>query len=112
VADAERFLRSAALQGQTRAQLALGILLLNRGNENEGIELIRLASDGGLVAAQYEFALLQMQGHGMPADERAAIALMERAAAAGHPPALFHMAVRNLRFFRVRRVADGHRRFG
>lgn len=87
-------MRDQAAGGDPAALLRLGQALLGQvGAEDEAFDLYRRAAEGGHVAAQIEFARMQMYGIACEPNAVAAVPWLERAEAAGERIAGYFLAM-------------------
>lgn len=90
-------LRLEAGRGDARAQVALGLRLLEgreaRPDYAEAARLFRLAGDQGSAEAQFHLAGLYEAGRGVARDEAEAVRWNRRAAEAGHAEAQYALAL-------------------
>lgn len=88
-ARARALLEKALARGERAARLPLAHILLNEGGGSsaEGLRLMQVAADEQDRMAQFMLAALYEKGEQVPADPAKALALYERAAAAGVPAA-------------------------
>jgi TPR repeat protein len=93
--SAIRWLRKAAEQGHSEAQLLLGVLLSSGGvfsflsDPEEAAEWFRKAAEQGLSGAQLALARQYQAGRGVPRDEREAVQWFTKAAEQGDEDAQF-----------------------
>lgn len=81
---AEAVLRPLA-PGNADAEAWLGAVLLDRGRTREAMPMLQHAANAGSAEGAHRLALLYAQGaDGIPRDDARALALFEKAAAAGH----------------------------
>jgi len=81
---AEARLRTLAA-GNADAEAWLGAVLLDRGRTPEALQALQRAADAGSAEGAHRLALVFAQGTGgTPRDDARALALFEKAAAAGH----------------------------
>ncbi|HET7844575.1 MAG TPA: 2OG-Fe(II) oxygenase [Xanthomonadales bacterium] len=90
--DAEA-LRERALAGDTEAQFALGRLLAGRQEWGRARRLLRDAANKDHAGALTELALFALFGIGTSVDYKEALALLERAEAAGSGEASYQLAI-------------------
>jgi len=84
LATAESRLRTLA-PASADAEAWLGAVLLDRGRTAEALQALQHATDAGSAEGAHRLALVFAEGTGgMPRDDAKALALFERAAAAGH----------------------------
>lgn len=84
LATAEAHFRALAATSAD-AQAWLGAVLLDRGRTAEALQAFQRASDAGSAEGAHRLALIFAQGTGgTPRDDARALALFEKAAAAGH----------------------------
>ena len=90
-------LTAAAQIGNAKAQLVLGLKMLNGDgiaiNEAEAARWLERAAKQGDPVAQYHLGTLYERGHGVPADARQAAAWYEAAANLGNRKAMHNLAV-------------------
>jgi TPR repeat protein len=96
--DVERavsWLRLAARAGERGAAAELGVLMARdpRFPPQEAAAWSKQAARQGLASAQYNFAILCMEGRGVERDLRAARGWFERAARQGDGSAQFNLAI-------------------
>jgi TPR repeat protein len=76
------------------AEAWLGALLLDRGAEREGLRLIQHSADAGSPEGAHRLGLVYAQGSaGTPRNDAKAVALFEKAAAAGHARAQLNLGI-------------------
>ncbi len=81
---AEAALRPLA-PGNADAEAWLGAVLVDRGRTREAVQMLQHAANAGSAEGAHRLALLYAQGaDGIPRDDARALALFEKAAAAGH----------------------------
>lgn len=81
---AEAALRPLA-PGNADAEAWLGAVLADRGRTREAVQMLQHAANAGSAEGAHRLALLYAQGaDGIPRDDARALALFEKAAAAGH----------------------------
>jgi TPR repeat protein len=93
--QARRHYLTAAKMGQTSAQLALGDLLVEIGDDSSVLEAVRWyeqAAAAGAPGAFFGLAELHESGRGVPIDRAKAIFFHRKAAEAGHEGALRALA--------------------
>jgi TPR repeat protein len=94
---AEAALRPMAAK-DADAQAWLGAVLLDRGNDREGLRYIQRAADAGSAEGAHRLALVYAQGlAGTPRNENRALELFDKAAAAGHVRAQINLGILYLR---------------
>lgn len=88
-ARAQELLEDVVAGGDTRGKMQLAILLLKQGGDNSGraVRLLQEAAEGHDRPAQFMLGVLYEKGEIVPQDRAKALALYERAAAAGFTPA-------------------------
>lgn len=86
-------LETAALAGNTVAQLQFGLSKLESGDIEDGVELIRAAANKDQPAALYRLAKLYETGQGVGQDAQTARQLTERAARGGNRIAMHDLAL-------------------
>ena len=86
-------LAAAADAGNPIAQFQLGLSKLQQNDVAGGVQLIRLAANKNLPAAQYRLAKLYEAGQGVEADPSMARKLTEQAARAGNRIAMHDLAL-------------------
>ena len=83
-ADAERWLRQAATQGDAEAQLWLGIDFehgyFGKVDYAQALQWMRKSAEQGLPIAQYSLAQMYVDGHGVPQSDENAAFWLRRAA--------------------------------
>ena len=106
--EAAKWFRKAAEQGEPRAQLSLGHLLIQgqfrivnsdgryqiEKDEAEGAKWIRKAAEQGHASAQFSLGHLYAQGQGVESDEVEAAKWIRKAAEQGHAIAQAVLAMR------------------
>jgi TPR repeat protein len=96
-AEAAKWFRKAAEQGNADAQFKLGTMYDNgQGvprDYAEATKWFRKAAEQGVVAAQYNLGLMYSSGQGVPQDFIEAAKWYGKAAEQGHPEAQFNLAV-------------------
>ena len=94
---AESRLRPLSTSDATAAAW-LGAVLLERGQQREGMHLIQQSADAGSAEGEHRLALAYAQGDGgTPRNEARALELFERAAAKGHRRAQLNLGTLYLR---------------
>lgn len=96
VAEAMRWWRLAADQGNANAQLNLGVTLLSRGGSEgtaEAVKWITRAAEAGDETAQRNLGLMYLMGNGVPKHARNAAVWMHRAAAKGDATAQYNLGI-------------------
>jgi hypothetical protein len=96
-AEAVKWYRLAADQGDADAQFSLG-LMYNNGegvlkNYAEAVKWFRLAADQGNVFAQYSLGLMYANGEGVPENNVTAYAWWNIAAASGYEDAIENRSI-------------------
>jgi uncharacterized protein len=84
--DARRYFEMGAAQGHSAARRGLGFMLLRGVGErdvNRAVELLSAAAEDGDAHAAFNLGVLFRQGELLPADERRARAMFQRAAELG-----------------------------
>jgi TPR repeat protein len=95
LAAAEAAFRALA---SSDAEAWLGAVQLDRGADREGLRHIQHAADAGSSEGAHRLALVYAQGlAGTPRDERRAVELFEKAAAAGHVRAQINLGILYMR---------------
>ena len=90
---AEAALRTLAAS-DANAEAWLGALLLDRGENREGLRTLQHAADLGSSEGLHRLALVFAQGQaGTPRNDNRAVELFERAAAAGHRRAQINLGI-------------------
>ncbi|MEG3150297.1 SPOR domain-containing protein [Sphingomonas sp. ZT3P38] len=87
LAQAERWFREAALQGQSEAGINYGLTLFQNGKREEALPWLEQAVARGDPRAQLALGTMLYTGDGVDRDWPRAYALLTRAAAAGQPRA-------------------------
>ena len=82
--EAERWFRIAAEDGNSQARHDLGVLLLERGKNDEGIDLLVKAANQGNANAMYRLGKEALTGTAMRKNVPWAITVLTYAAEAGH----------------------------
>jgi TPR repeat protein len=96
----------SAQSGDLAAQHNLGILLLERGEGEDGLWWLRAAADAGSAAAMNSLGLAYASGAAGATDRAQAVAWFERAADLGHPDALTNLALSYIKGEGVERNLD------
>jgi TPR repeat protein len=112
-AEAVRWFRLAADQGNADAQLHLGFMYdTGRGvsqNDAEAVRWFRLAADQGNAGAQFALGTKYFIGRGLPQDYAEAYKWFNLAAAAGNASARRHRD-RIMQHMTPAQIAEGQRR--
>ncbi len=97
LAAAEAAFRARAAS-DADAEAWLGAVQLDRGADREGLRHIQHAADAGSSEGAHRLALVYAQGlAGTPRDEKRAVELFEKAAAAGHVRAQINLGILYMR---------------
>ena len=97
LAAAEAAFRALA-SSDAEAEAWLGAVQLDRGADREGLRHIQHAADAGSSEGAHRLALVYAQGlAGTPRDEKRAVELFEKAAAAGHIRAQINLGILYMR---------------
>jgi uncharacterized protein len=97
LASAETALRPLAAK-DADAEAWLGAVQLDRGADREGLRHIQHAAEAGSSEGAHRLALVYAQGlAGTPRDEKRAVELFEKAAAAGHVRAEINLGILYMR---------------
>ena len=97
-AEAAKWYRKAAEQGNSDAQFKLGVMYDNgKGVPQDYVEAAkwyRKAAEQGVIAAQYNLGLMYSNGQGLPQDDAEADKWYRKAAEQGSPEAQYNLGVR------------------
>ena len=89
--EAERWFRVAAEAGNSQARYDLGVLLLEQGKQDEGIDLLVEAANLGNAYAMYQLGKEALTGTVMRRDVSWALTVLTYAAEAGHAYAQYNL---------------------
>ena len=96
----------SAQSGDLAAQHNLGVLLLERGADEDGLWWLRAAADAGSAAAMNSLGLAYASGAAGSTDRAQAVKWFERAADLGYPDALTNLALSYIKGEGVERNLD------
>lgn len=82
------FIEKAAEQGLDGARNELGIIYLGSGQQQKGVECLRLAAENGFADAQQNYSICLMNGIGIEKDEALGLEYCQKAAEQGNLDAM------------------------